>query len=39
MVFLDQAEVSAHEQQLFDRSMEQIERSVEDQLVLTQAPG
>jgi hypothetical protein len=35
MVFRDQAEVSAREQELFDRSIEQIERSVEDQLVLT----
>jgi hypothetical protein len=35
MVFRDQAEVSAREQALFDRSIEQIERSVEDQLVLT----
>jgi len=34
MVFLDQAEVSAHEQQLFDRSLEQIERSIEDQLLV-----
>jgi superfamily II DNA or RNA helicase len=35
MVFRDQAEVSGREQELFDRSIEQIERSVEDQLVLT----
>jgi superfamily II DNA or RNA helicase len=34
-VFRDQAEVSAREQELFDRNIEQIERSVEDQLVLT----
>jgi hypothetical protein len=34
MLFLDQAEVSAQEQQLFDRSLEQIERSIEDQLLV-----
>jgi hypothetical protein len=34
MIFLDQAEVSAQEQQLFDRSLEQIERSIEDQLLV-----
>lgn len=33
-VFLDQAEVSGQEQQLFDRRMEQIERYVEDQLLV-----
>jgi superfamily II DNA or RNA helicase len=34
MIFLDQAEVSAQEQQLFERSLEQIERYVEDQLLV-----
>ena len=33
MTFLDQAEVSAREQVLFDRNIEQIERYVEDQLL------
>jgi superfamily II DNA or RNA helicase len=34
MIFADQAEVSAQEQQRFDRSLEQIERYVEDQLLV-----
>ena len=34
MIFVDQAEVSAQEQQRFDRSLEQIERFVEDQLLV-----
>jgi hypothetical protein len=34
MIFMDQAEVSAQEQQLFERSLEQIERYVEDQLLV-----
>jgi superfamily II DNA or RNA helicase len=34
MVFVDQAEVSEQEQQRFDRSLEQIERYVEDQLLV-----
>jgi hypothetical protein len=34
MIFMDQAEVSAQEQQRFDRSLEQIERYVEDQLLV-----
>jgi len=34
MIFVDQAEVSAQEQQRFDRSLEQIERYVEDQLLV-----
>ena len=34
MIFLDQAEVSEDEQQRFDRSLEQIERYVEDQLLV-----
>jgi superfamily II DNA or RNA helicase len=34
MTFVDQAEVSTQEQQRFDRSLEQIERYVEDQLLV-----
>jgi superfamily II DNA or RNA helicase len=34
MIFVDQAEVSEQEQQRFDRSLEQIERYVEDQLLV-----
>jgi ERCC4-related helicase len=34
MIFLDQGEVSKDEQQRFDHSLEQIERSVEDQLLV-----
>lgn len=34
MVFRDQSEVSAREQALFDRNIEQIERYVEDQLLV-----
>jgi superfamily II DNA or RNA helicase len=34
MIFLDQAEVSVQEQQLFERSLEQTERYVEDQLLV-----
>jgi superfamily II DNA or RNA helicase len=34
MVFVDQAEVSKQEQQRFDRNLEQIERYVEDQLLV-----
>jgi uncharacterized membrane-anchored protein YhcB (DUF1043 family) len=34
MIFLDQAEVSAQEQQFFDRSIEQVERYMEDRLLV-----
>jgi len=34
MIFFDQAEVSVQEQQLFERSLEQTERYVEDQLLV-----
>src|SRR5262249_7620910 len=33
-VFIDQAEVAAQEQQLFDRSLEQIERYMEDRILV-----
>lgn len=34
MIFLDQAKVSAQEQQLFERSIEQVERYMEDRLLV-----